>query len=46
GPRANIARPSNLPPDAQKILMKLETELAGDYPDAGRYMLVIATKKS
>lgn len=45
-PHASIARPAKLDQDEKERLMRLEVVLGQEIPDAGRYMLAIARKKT
>lgn len=45
-PLSLIAQPSKLPPAEQAQLMELETSLAEQYADCGRYILAIALRGS
>ena len=45
-PHENIINPSLLSREEQFSLMKLEISLGSELPDAGRYMMAIAKKKS
>lgn len=43
-PHASIARPFELDEDERRDLMQLELAIGAEVPDAGRYMLAIASK--